>query len=88
MFVEPDGVWVLRGVTLTSNGNVKAPIQKKVLIATPAFNSGIEVFYNATMAHHHYSVDNMWTHASIDDLLPYIKEISQTLPPALPIFYA
>jgi hypothetical protein len=24
----------------------------------------------------------MWTHASIDDLLPYIKQISETLPPA------
>lgn len=64
----------------------RSPIKKKALIATPAFNPGIEVFYKATMAHYpadyHYGVDNMWTHASIDDLLPYIKEISQTLPPA------
>ncbi len=31
---------------------------------------------------HCWGVDNMWTHASIEELLPYIKEISKNLPPA------
>lgn len=63
-----------------------SPIKKKAIVATPAFNPGIEVFYRATMTHYpadyHYGVDNMWTHASIDELLPFIKKIAETLPPA------
>lgn len=64
----------------------KSPIKKKALIRTPAFNPGIDIFYKATMEHYpanyNYGVDNMWTHASIDELLPHIKEIANTLPPA------
>lgn len=63
-----------------------SPIKKKAIIATPAFNPGIELLYKGTMSHypedHHWGVDNMWTHASIDDLLPHIKQIAETLPPA------
>lgn len=63
-----------------------SPIKKKAIVATPAFNPGIEMLYNATMSHypenHHWGVDNMWTHANIDDLLPFIKTIAETLPPA------
>ncbi len=62
-----------------------SPIRKKATIATPAFNPGIDVFYRATMTHYpanyHYGVDNMWTHASMDELLPFIKKIAETLPP-------
>jgi hypothetical protein len=32
--------------------------------------------------HHNYAVDNMWTHASLEDLLPGLKRIAATLPPA------
>ena len=32
--------------------------------------------------HHRYAVDNMWTHASFDELLPGLKRIAETLPPA------
>jgi FAD/FMN-containing dehydrogenase len=32
--------------------------------------------------HHHYGVDNMWTHAPFDELLPGLKRIAETLPPA------
>jgi hypothetical protein len=39
-----------------------------------------------TMAHypenHRHIVDNMWTHASVDDLLPGLHRILETLPPA------
>ncbi|HRD83298.1 MAG TPA: FAD-binding protein [Saprospiraceae bacterium] len=62
-----------------------SPIKKKAIVATPAFNPGIDVFYRATMTHYpanyHYGVDNMWTHAPIDELLPFIKKIAETLPP-------
>lgn len=64
----------------------KSPLKKKAIIRTPAFNPGIDRFYKGTMAHYpanyNYGVDNMWTRASIDDLLPYIRKISETLPPA------
>ncbi|MEL6804120.1 MAG: FAD-binding protein, partial [Bacteroidota bacterium] len=63
-----------------------SPIAKKAIIRTPVINWGIDMLYKAVMSHypedHCWGVDNMWTHASIDDLLPYIKEISETLPPA------
>lgn len=63
-----------------------SPIKKKALIATPALDPGIDALYKSVMSHypenHHYGVDNMWTHAPLDDLMPYIKEIARTLPPA------
>jgi FAD/FMN-containing dehydrogenase len=31
---------------------------------------------------HHYAVDNMWTHASFDELRPGLARIAETLPPA------
>lgn len=31
---------------------------------------------------HRYAVDNIWTHASIDDLLPGLRRIAETLPSA------
>lgn len=32
--------------------------------------------------HHRYAVDNMWTHAPIEELLPALHRIAATLPPA------
>lgn len=63
-----------------------SPIKNKAIIATPAFNPGIEALYKSVMTHypenHYWGVDNMWTHAPIEDLMPYLKEIAITLPPA------
>ncbi len=63
-----------------------SPIKKKALIATPAFNPGIDILYNTVMSHYpenyYWGVDNMWTHSPIEDLMPFIKEIARTLPPA------
>ncbi|WP_138992485.1 FAD-binding protein [Larkinella sp. C7] len=63
-----------------------SPIKKKAIIATPAFNPGIDALYQTVMSHypenHCWGVDNMWTHAPIGELMPYIKEIARTLPPA------
>lgn len=62
-----------------------SPIAKKAIIRTPAINPGIDMLYKTVMTHYPddycWGVDNMWTHAPIDDLLPFIKEIAETLPP-------
>ncbi|GAB4045335.1 DAPG hydrolase family protein [Spirosoma litoris] len=62
-----------------------SPIKSKAVIATPAFNPGIDMLYKTTMTHYpeeqYWGVDNMWTHAPLDDLMPFIKEIARTLPP-------
>ena len=62
-----------------------SPIKSKALIATPAIDPGINALYKLVMMHYpenyHYGVDNMWTHSSLDDLMPFIKEIARTLPP-------
>lgn len=63
-----------------------SPIKKKALFRTPPFNFGINFLYTNVMTHYpenrHWGVDNMWTHAPLEDLMPYLKEIAQTLPPA------
>ncbi|MEO0895333.1 MAG: FAD-binding protein [Bacteroidota bacterium] len=63
-----------------------SPIAHKALIKTPAINPGIDMLYKTAMSHYPedycWGVDNMWTHAPIDELLPHIKEIAETLPPA------
>ena len=64
---------------------LNSPIKKMAMIATPTFNPGIDLLYKTAMTHypsgHHWGVDNMWTHAPIDALLPFIKTIAETLPP-------
>jgi len=63
-----------------------SPIAHKAMIKTPAINPGIDMLYKTAMSHYPddycWGVDNMWTHASIDDLLPFIKGIAETLPPS------
>lgn len=52
----------------------------------PFFPASLDMMYNAVMQHYpdnsRYGVDNMWTHAPIDDLLPHLQHIADTLPPA------
>ena len=62
-----------------------SPIAHKAIIKTPAINPGIDMLYKSVMSHYPenycWGVDNMWTHAPIDDLLPFLKEMAETLPP-------
>ncbi|MEM6347048.1 MAG: FAD-binding protein [Bacteroidota bacterium] len=62
-----------------------SPIANKAIIKTPAINPGIDMLYKTAMSHYPenycWGVDNMWTHASIDDLIPYLQQIADTLPP-------
>lgn len=54
--------------------------------ATPLLPTKLSWLYGGVMQHypdhHRYAVDNMWTHASIDELLPGLGRIVETLPPA------
>ncbi len=63
-----------------------SPIKKKAFLRTPCLDIGINNMYSLAMTHypenHYWGVDNMWTDASIDDLLPHLKSIAATLPPA------
>ncbi|MEM9849204.1 MAG: FAD-binding protein, partial [Bacteroidota bacterium] len=63
-----------------------SPIAHKAIIRTPVMDWGINMLYKTVMSHYPddycWGVDNIWTHATIDELLPYIKGISETLPPS------
>jgi FAD/FMN-containing dehydrogenase len=52
----------------------------------PFVPTGLGYMYRTVMRHypdrHRYAVDNMWTSASFDQLLPGLERIAQTLPPA------
>jgi FAD/FMN-containing dehydrogenase len=63
-----------------------SPVRKLARVATPFLPSGLGVLYRAVGLHypdhHRYAVDNMWTRAPIDALLPGLARIVDTLPPA------
>ncbi len=63
-----------------------SPIKKKAYFKTPLLDPGIKMYYNFAMTHypheHYWGVDNMWTNAHIDELIPHLKQIATTLPPA------
>jgi FAD/FMN-containing dehydrogenase len=62
------------------------PVVDKALVAVPYMPSDLPTWYTAVMTHylndHRYTADNMWTSASAEDLLPGIRTILQTMPPA------
>lgn len=55
-------------------------------MSLPLVPMKLDWMYRGVMRHypdeHRYAVDNMWTHAPIDALLPGIERIGSTLPPA------
>jgi len=57
----------------------------KAALRIPFVPSGQRLMYRGVTAHypdgHRYAVDNMWTGASIDELLPGLQRIAETLPP-------
>ncbi len=62
-----------------------SPIKNKAYFRTPFIPTGVKIMYRFAMTHypnnHCWGVDNMWTKAPIKELMPLIKEISETLPP-------
>ncbi len=63
-----------------------SPIKHKAFFRTPCFPTNMKVLYYFAMTHypdnHCWGVDNMWTSAHIDELMPYLKGMSENLPPA------
>ncbi|HVU88497.1 MAG TPA: FAD-binding oxidoreductase [Pirellulales bacterium] len=64
----------------------RSPLRSKAKFALPFVPSGLKPLYYSVMRHYpenyRYAVDNMWTGAKIDDLLPGLRRIAETLPPA------
>ncbi len=62
-----------------------APHRKRAAVRVPFVPSTLGLMYRAVMSHypdnHRYAVDNLWTHASIDELLPGLHRIAATMPP-------
>lgn len=62
------------------------PIRHNAYFRTPYLPVGMNFMYAGVMTHypqnHCLSVDNMWTAAPIDALLPHLREIADTMPPA------
>jgi FAD/FMN-containing dehydrogenase len=62
------------------------PVRERAKIAVPYLPARLEDLYagvhQAYPDGHRYGVDNMWTHAPIDELLPGLGRIAETLPEA------
>lgn len=62
-----------------------SPIKNKAYFRTPFIPTGVKIMYRFAMSHypsnHCWGVDNMWTKASIKELMPFLKELAATLPP-------
>lgn len=63
-----------------------SPCKPRAALSVPFAPSTLGMMYRAVMSHyparHRYAVDNLWTHASIDELLPGLRSIAATMPPA------
>jgi len=61
------------------------PVADRALVKVPYMPTDLPTWYDVAMSHylsdHHYAVDNMWTSAPAEDLLPGIRTILDTLPP-------
>jgi hypothetical protein len=62
------------------------PVVDRALVKVPYMPSDLPTWYTAVMTHYlndyRYTADNMWTSASAEDLLPGIRTILDTMPPA------
>lgn len=62
------------------------PVLDRAKVALPGMRVQLDDLYAGVHAaypdEHRYAVDNMWTHAPIGDLLPGLRRIAETLPPA------
>ncbi|OBG36060.1 FAD-binding oxidoreductase [Mycobacterium sp. E3198] len=62
------------------------PVVDRAVLKVPYMPSDLPTWYTAVMTHYlddyRYTADNMWTSASADELLPGIRKILDTMPPA------
>jgi FAD/FMN-containing dehydrogenase len=72
----------LRDVAFMNGSRIRAKAASSVSFAP----TGLRLLYRGVMTHypsqHRYAVDNMWTGAPFDELLPGLERIADTLPPA------
>ncbi len=65
---------------------VNSPIKRKAFLRIPFVQTPISWLYSMAMTHYpyqyHWGVDNMWTRTHVNELMPYLKKIAETLPPA------
>jgi FAD/FMN-containing dehydrogenase len=63
----------------------RSELRRHASLKIPFMPSSVGLMYRGVMAHypqnHRYSVDNMWTRAPIDQLLPGLRTIAATMPP-------
>ncbi len=63
-----------------------SPLRGHARLSLPIIPCSMRFLYRGVRRHypdrHRYAVDNMWTRASIDDLLPGLRTIAETLPAA------
>ncbi len=91
--VRGPGMTVIAPVFASSYGEAwrwlafmnQSALRRRARIALPFVPSGLTPLYYGVGQHYpdgyRYAVDNMWTSASIDDLLPGLRRIVETLPP-------
>ncbi len=62
------------------------PARERAKLAAPYVEGTLADLYAGVHAaypdDHRYATDNMWTHAPIDELLPGLRRIAETMPPA------
>lgn len=65
----------------------RSPVRSKASLALPLLPLSIQLMQNTAARTHfpprmHWCVDNMWTDAPMPELLPGLRRIAETLPPA------
>lgn len=92
--VKGPGIVVVAPVIANSLGEVrnstdfmrKSPLLKQSAFSLPFLPTGFRALLRAIKTHYpdgyNYSVDNMWTHAPIESLLPGLRAIAASLPAA------
>jgi len=61
------------------------PVRDSAIVAVPYAPADLDTWYSAVMTNYptgyRYATDNMWTSAPIDELMPGIRSILETMPP-------
>jgi FAD/FMN-containing dehydrogenase len=91
-FVRGPGIMVMAPVFADSYAQASRDVAfmksrpKGANFVTPLLPVPLSTLYGGVMTHypqdHNYAVDNMWTRARAEDLLPGLRRVAETLPPA------
>jgi FAD/FMN-containing dehydrogenase len=91
-FVRGPGIMVMAPVFADSYSQAARDVAfmrsrpRGASFVSPLLPVRLSWLYGGVMQHypqnHNYAVDNMWTHAGADELIPGLRRVAQTLPPA------